>query len=291
MPKPLVIDLSHHNTIGSLHDAAAAGIVGVIHKATEGVKMVDKTAKSRFALSRDAGLLWGVYHFMKPGDVETQVDHFLKNAPADDKTLYVLDFEVDGITLSQVLEFLELVDDRTGQIPVLYTGFKLKDLGGARKIPALTAYRLWLAQYGPRPVLPKGYDKLWLWQYTQTGKIAGVSGDVDLNEYNGTAEQLRDDWVIKTSAAAPLASSEQGGLDQSNNSADSTTQGQPPNTFTAEITPDGGVKVATSDTKPTEKERIAVVAAEKQKWTTKVSAKVTGAGHRWKRSAGYLFQR
>ena len=38
-----VIDLSHHNTVTSFQDAKAAGILGVIHKATEGTIFVDAT--------------------------------------------------------------------------------------------------------------------------------------------------------------------------------------------------------------------------------------------------------
>ena len=41
MPMPLVIDLSHHNTVTDFGKIAAAGIRGVIHKATEGVTFKD----------------------------------------------------------------------------------------------------------------------------------------------------------------------------------------------------------------------------------------------------------
>ncbi len=43
----------------------------------------------------------------------------------------------------------------------------------------LTAYKIWLAQYSTQPTYSGRYD---LWQYSQTGRIGGISTDVDLNE-------------------------------------------------------------------------------------------------------------
>ena len=44
---------------------------------------------------------------------------------------------------------------------------------------ALTSYHIWLAQYAAQPTYSRTrYD---IWQYSSTGKIAGISGDVDLN--------------------------------------------------------------------------------------------------------------
>ena len=42
----------------------------------------------------------------------------------------------------------------------------------------LSAYKIWLAQYAAEPTYTGRYD---LWQYTSTGKVSGISGNVDLN--------------------------------------------------------------------------------------------------------------
>jgi GH25 family lysozyme M1 (1,4-beta-N-acetylmuramidase) len=42
----------------------------------------------------------------------------------------------------------------------------------------LTDYRFWLAQYNT--VLNYPY-KIDMWQYTETGAVPGISGDVDIN--------------------------------------------------------------------------------------------------------------
>lgn len=43
---------------------------------------------------------------------------------------------------------------------------------------SLSAYKIWLAQYASSPTYTGRYD---LWQYKSTGKVSGISGDVDLN--------------------------------------------------------------------------------------------------------------
>ena len=45
-------------------------------------------------------------------------------------------------------------------------------------ISDLGAYKIWLAQYSTEPTYTGRYD---MWQYTSTGKVGGISGDVDLN--------------------------------------------------------------------------------------------------------------
>ncbi len=42
----------------------------------------------------------------------------------------------------------------------------------------LNAYKIWLAQYAATPTYTGRYD---LWQYKDTGKVSGISGNVDLN--------------------------------------------------------------------------------------------------------------
>ena len=45
-------------------------------------------------------------------------------------------------------------------------------------VSALSAYKIWLAQYASTPSYTGRYD---LWQYRSTGKVSGISGDVDMN--------------------------------------------------------------------------------------------------------------
>ena len=43
---------------------------------------------------------------------------------------------------------------------------------------ALSSYKIWLAQYTDTPTYTSRYD---MWQYQSTGRVSGISGDVDMN--------------------------------------------------------------------------------------------------------------
>jgi GH25 family lysozyme M1 (1,4-beta-N-acetylmuramidase) len=51
---PLVVDLSHHNDVADFGKVKAAGIAGIIHKATEAIGFVD----NMYAVRRDPAGCW-----------------------------------------------------------------------------------------------------------------------------------------------------------------------------------------------------------------------------------------
>ena len=151
----VVVDISHHNGNVDLGKAQAAGIVGVIHKATQGTSMTDNMYDQNRQKAASAGLLWGAYHFGTQADGAAQADFFLSKANADDQTLLVLDYEPNGnstMTLDQARAFVSRIKDVTGRFPGFYSGSLIKQqLGGKPADPVLSQCFLWLAQYGPAP--------------------------------------------------------------------------------------------------------------------------------------------
>lgn len=215
---PRVVDLSHHN-VGPLKGGAidfkavaAAGIWGVICKASEGAGYGDPTYDQRRTAIKAAGLLHGAYHFNTGEAVRAQVDKFFLEADPDEGTCMVLDFEKQTVkskgdmSISQMVVMLHMIETRLGRKAKIYSGNRLRETI-AKLGPLDRAYvcehRLWYCQYGPRAdKLPAGFSKYWLWQYTGDGlgppphNIAGVKGlGVDLNAYQGTREQLASEWV------------------------------------------------------------------------------------------------
>jgi len=195
MPTPVVIDLSHHNTIpSSLKPAKDSGIVGVIHKMTEGTSYTDDKVQARYKLAKDAGMAWGLYHFIRPGKIIAQADYFLAQAEAldvlDRNTLLALDWEDAGVSADDALLFLDHIQDRSGRAPVLYSGHVCKE----DPDDALGDYRLWLAQYGSSCTLPDFAEEYWLWQYTDKGTVPGIDPPTDLNDYQGSVQQLLAEW-------------------------------------------------------------------------------------------------
>jgi lysozyme len=200
--KPSVIDISHWQTIDpGFEPAKAEGITGVIHKLTEGSSYVDDTVEARAFLAREADLLFGVYHFVRPGNMTSQAEFFVRTADKlsldeDGDLLYALDHEDPGVSLDQAIVFLEAVAELTGKSPVMYSGHVLKEQLNKAVDPRIYDYRLWLAQYSSSPELPKGYDSYWIWQYTDKGQLPGIKPAVDLNQYFGDSmDDLRDEWA------------------------------------------------------------------------------------------------
>lgn len=195
---PNVIDISHHNTIKDFAALKAAGILGVIHKSTQGTGYVDPLYATRRKAATDAGMLWGAYAFNTGDAVELQVKTFLSHAEPDANTLMALDFEDNPhseMTLTQCVKMLQLGNAQLGRKFVLYSGNRAKDLLGHQYDPYLGSHRLWLPQYGPKPVVQCSWKSTWLWQFTERGRLPGTDGNLDLNHFDGTAEQLAQQWA------------------------------------------------------------------------------------------------
>lgn len=211
MPINVVVDLSHHNGNVDLNKAKAAGILAVIHKATQGVGMFDSKYDVNRQKATAAGLLWGAYHFGTKANGAAQADFFLSKANADAATLLVLDYEPNGnltMTLDQARAFVSRVKTVTGKYPGLYSGSLIKQqLGGQPIDPILSQCFLWIAQYASIPSnIPQTWAAWTLWQYTDgvagppPHTVDGI-GPCDRDQFNGTVEQLRQLWGVASGTA------------------------------------------------------------------------------------------
>lgn len=208
MINPRVIDISHYDRIvgNGFKDVRAFGIVGVIHKASEGTGVVDAPYAARRKDAVAAGLLWGAYHFLRPGHVQEQVDLFLRAAQPDAQTLLALDYEVNPPSLSDARTFVELVEAKSDRSVVVYSGNTLKEALGNHVDPWWGARRLWLAQYAAHPVVQVSWKKPWLWQFTGDGsgptphQVPGIQieGGLDISSWDGTDDELRAQWAGST---------------------------------------------------------------------------------------------
>ena len=173
-----VIDISHHN--GAALDFVAArndGIVGVIHKASQGTTGRDPMYKINRKKACDAGLLWGAYHFATGSEAVQQAVNFLDAVGDPEGVLMVLDLEPNpsgpSMDLAGARAFVIHVREKTGRWPGLYSGHTIKDLLGNKKDPVLANCWLWLAQYGPKAVVPPNTGSFFGLYFMMTG-IHGI---------------------------------------------------------------------------------------------------------------------
>lgn len=182
-------------------EVVGAGHSFVFVKATEGSTYVNPYFADDISDAAAAGLYRGAYHFARPGTgtATAQAEHFVATAGllAQVGDLPpVLDLEVTGdLTPAQLAtwarEWLGTVERLTGRVPVLYTSpsFWTDRMAAST---GFTRHPLWIAHYtsATAPRVPAGWTGWSFWQRTNQGSVAGIEGNVDLNEFNGTAAGL-----------------------------------------------------------------------------------------------------
>ena len=168
-------------------------------KATEGGDWVNPHYVEDVQAAHAAGLKTGAYHYARPStDAKTQAANFAAQiALAPDQTLPpALDIEVDeGKSAAQLEQWIEEFTSElkrlTGRTPMIYT-YKYFWMGQMNNSQKFSDMPLWLAAYQDQaPEAVGGWKELSFWQRSGSGKVAGISTDVDMNLFNGSKQQLQ----------------------------------------------------------------------------------------------------
>ena len=199
----VIVDLSHFNNVTDFNTVKADGIVGVIHKATEGVDYVDPKYVSRRSEALAAGLWWGAYHFATGDDAVQQADFFISVVNPGPTDLLVLDFEQNttgsSMTLAGAEQFVTQVQAMSGRWPGFYSGSYIKQLLGENQNSTLANCWFWLSEYGPDAHVPANWPTWTMWQYTdgsigpEPHSVSGI-GNCDRDQFNGEMDGLQKLW-------------------------------------------------------------------------------------------------
>lgn len=159
---------------------------------TEGGLIMDGSFAANLQGAKDAGLEVGVYFFSQavtPEEAEAEAD-FVIDALGGCELSYPVAFDWEPITGSQEARTNGLTGEtltqcaaafcarirEAGYEPAVYFN---QDLGYLRyDLREVEDSVLWLAEYDAVPDFYYYFD---LWQYTHTGTVAGIEGNVDLN--------------------------------------------------------------------------------------------------------------
>ncbi|TAN09877.1 MAG: cell-wall lytic protein [Rhizobiaceae bacterium] len=205
-----VIDLSHHNAVRDLGQTKAAGVIGVFHKATEGVGYTDPAFAIVRSLAASHGLLWASYHFLRHADIAAQMRHYLAVAQPAGGERVCIDYEQADCTLDDLHAAVSYLRSHAPNNPItIYGGNLLKEQLGDRTDDLLASTSLWIAQYTSADA-PRWAAATWpawsLWQYSD-GQFGGEPKSVpgidrcDCNTFNGTENECRA-WFGGSDAAA-----------------------------------------------------------------------------------------
>jgi lysozyme len=194
------IDVSYYQGTINWPAVKAAGKQFAIIRVSDGTGFRDPKFAANWRGAKAAGLAVGAYQFFRPtqnatAQADLMVDELQRVGFGAGDIPPVVDVEVtggasDATVAARVNTWLQRVRARTGRLPLLYTspGF-WSGLGNPR--PSPLPY-LWVAHWGAScPTLPPNWGRLRFWQYSSTGRVAGISGDVDLDLYNGSLAELR----------------------------------------------------------------------------------------------------
>ena len=199
-----IIDVSSNNGVIDWTKAAADGVKDVIIRLSLGYNDKDKKADGYAKDALKAGIRVSYYHLAYPdkktgtvkGDAKQEANYFTGlflagKMPAPHWLAIDLENMANGwdtpLNKSEYLEwvtvFLTEVYTATGIVCLIYSNRSYLDTHlpvkhGLEKLP------LWIANYNPvaYPPLPKGWTEYFLWQYSDSGKVNGISGKVDVNK-------------------------------------------------------------------------------------------------------------
>lgn len=184
------IDVSNWQGTINFKKVKDSGVQIVYTKATEGTYYTDPFFKTNYTEGKSQGLKMGFYHFFNPENESStiaQANYFVNaigNLKPDCRL--ALDFEktnnLDKKTLSNLAKvFFREVKRLSGVDVVLYTytNFALNNF-----TEELSIYPLWIAEYG---VVKPSLNSIWSswvgFQYSSSGSIPGINGNVDLNSF------------------------------------------------------------------------------------------------------------
>jgi GH25 family lysozyme M1 (1,4-beta-N-acetylmuramidase) len=205
----LGIDVSTYQGTINWTQVKAAGYTFSWAKATEGLTVKDGQYINNATNGVAAGVYMGAYHFAHPDVNSTnagaisEANYFLNVAGPYIKSCQLppaLDLEVsNSLTSAQLTSWVQAwmttVKNATGITPILYTDGSIANSLGS----SMASYcNLWIADPdGSATVAPSAtYCGVWYpnWsfkQYSWTGTIPGISGNVDEDSYNGSLSSLK----------------------------------------------------------------------------------------------------
>lgn len=176
----------------------SGGISFAFIKATEGRDYIDPTFKEYWNGAKRAGIPRGAYHFYYfCKSARSQAAWFIRNVPKDPTALPpILDAEWNprsktcrkkpspSRVRSEFHLFLKLLERYYGKKPIIYTApdFYEDNFKGAFR-----NYNFWLRTVVAHPRVKYPRRRWMFWQYTGTGRMNGVEGNIDINVYNGSA--------------------------------------------------------------------------------------------------------
>lgn len=151
-------------------------------RATEGTSIKDSYYKSNVDSARKAGIYVGSYHVYSSKTTASQQFANFKSVVSKKKQDLVPVLDIEGyhsgrLDMARVDKLLQLMENEYGAKPMIYTSEKVyNDHFRSKKY---SSYHIFIAKYKGTPSV-----RYTLWQHSRTGRVRGISGDVDLDKFH-----------------------------------------------------------------------------------------------------------
>ena len=194
------IDVSVYQGTIDWNAVKASGQKFAIARVSDGFYL-DTTFQRNWAAIKAAGLIRGAYQFFEPGaapiDQANLVIARVGRLGAGDLPV-MLDVEVTGgrspaAITDSIHRWVDAIRAGTGKTPFIYTGAYFWD--GSVGSYDFSSLPLDVAWYGTNcPGTPNAWGRWTMHQYSSTGRVPGIAGNVDMNVFNGSLAQLQQ-WA------------------------------------------------------------------------------------------------
>jgi lysozyme len=197
-PKVVGVDVSKYEATINWTQVKAAGIEFAFARISDGTANPDAYFAANWKGMKAQGIVRGAYQFFRASvDPTAQANLVVTSLQQAGGLLagdlpVVMDIETaDGqaeTTIeSNMRTWLGVVAAQTRLTPIIYTSAGTYPVTST----AFASYPLWVANYGATcPSMPTGWSQWKFWQTSSTGTVNGISGAVDLDQYNGSLADL-----------------------------------------------------------------------------------------------------
>ena len=193
------IDISHHQ--GKIdweklerENPKENPIRFVYMKACEGKDHKDTQFDTNWKMAKEHGFTRGAYHYFSPYSTGLeQAAMFIKTVKIEKGDLApVIDVEEKpkdrALFMQELKIFIAELEQHYGIKPIIYSGKKYKERYLNDKY--FDRFPTWIAHYY---VDTLEVNQRWtLWQCSDRGRLPGINRDVDINIFNGTADNLEN---------------------------------------------------------------------------------------------------
>ncbi|MGO4821810.1 MULTISPECIES: glycoside hydrolase family 25 protein [unclassified Flavobacterium] len=165
----------------------------VFIRATVGNDRVDKKFKENWLGAKKNKMIRGAYHYYRPNENSIEQAALFINTVVLQKGDLPPILDIEQLPKNQSVtrlkvglkRWLNKVEAHYKVKPIIYTGEKYYDDFLKEEF---SDYLFWIANYN---FYREKIQEDWLfWQFTEKGSVPGISGNVDVNIYNGDLQQL-----------------------------------------------------------------------------------------------------